>query len=192
MEVAAGGDHWHYVWDIHTNKLHPGFFCWPGYQRIWLECTAIFPQLHGSDVLWPSYGTSNWLYRSESGLRTVGIVGLIGHSLAYVVLSLNTGSLLLWYLSWALVAILGAGSLPIIWTGVLNNWFTKHRGKAIGITMAGTGLGAFLLPPIVEFLITHHGWRTAYRGIGLGALFISLPIVFVLFKEKPDFSVQGL
>ncbi|MDA8786433.1 MFS transporter [Porticoccaceae bacterium] len=122
------------------------------------------------------------------GLRTVGIVGLIGHSLAYVVLSLNTGSLMLWYLSWALVAILGAGSLPIIWTGVLNNWFTKHRGKAIGITMAGTGLGAFLLPPIVEFLITNHGWRTAYRGIGLGALLISLPIVFALFKEKPDSS----
>ena len=122
------------------------------------------------------------------GLRTVGIVGLIGHSLAYGVLSLNTGSLMLWYLSWALVAILGAGSLPIIWTGVLNNWFTKHRGKAIGITMAGTGLGAFLLPPIVEFLIANHGWRTAYRGIGLGALLISLPIVFALFKEKPDSS----
>jgi MFS family permease len=122
------------------------------------------------------------------GLRTVGIVGLTGHSLAYVVLSLNTGSLVLWYLSWALVAILGAGSLPIIWTGVLNNWFTKHRGKAIGITMAGTGLGAFLLPPIVEFLISNHGWRVAYRGIGLGALLISLPIVFVLFKEKPDSS----
>ncbi|MDB9706603.1 MFS transporter [Porticoccaceae bacterium] len=122
------------------------------------------------------------------GLRTVGIVGLIGHSLAYVVLSLNTGSLMLWYLSWALVAILGAGSLPIIWTGVLNNWFTKHRGKAIGITMAGTGLGAFLLPPIVEFLIANHGWRTAYRGIGLGALLISVPIVFALFKEKPDSS----
>ena len=122
------------------------------------------------------------------GLRAVGIVGLIGHSLAYVVLSLNTGSLMLWYLSWALVAILGAGSLPIIWTGVLNNWFTKHRGKAIGITMAGTGLGAFLLPPIVEFLIANHGWRAAYRGIGLGALLISLTIVFALFKEKPDSS----
>lgn len=123
------------------------------------------------------------------GLRTVGIIGLIGHSLAYVVLSLNNGSLMLWYLSWALVAILGAGSLPIIWTGVLNNWFTKHRGKAIGITMAGTGLGAFLLPPIVEFLIANHGWRVAYRGIGLGALCISLPIVLALFKEKPEASM---
>lgn len=121
-----------------------------------------------------------------AGLRIVGVVGLIGHSFAYVMLSFNNGSLTLWYLSWALLAILGAGSLPIVWTGVLNNWFSKHRGKAIGITMAGTGLGAFLLPPIVEFLISNYGWRTAYRGIGIGALLVSLPVVFALFKEKPE------
>ena len=101
------------------------------------------------------------------GLRKVGLIGLIGHSVAYVLLSLNTGSLLLWYSSWALLAILGAGSLPIVWTGVLNAWFSKHRGKAIGITMAGTGLGAFFLPPITEFFISNYGWRAAYRVIVL-------------------------
>ena len=127
----------------------------------------------------------------KAGLRTVGVVGLIGHSIAYMLLSLNNGSLPLWYASWALVAILGAGSLPIIWTGVLNGWFTKHRGKAIGITMAGTGLGAFLLPPAVEFLISNYGWRTAYRGIGLGAMLISLPIVIALFKEKTGTAVAS-
>ena len=127
----------------------------------------------------------------RAGLRIVGVIGLIGHSLAYVLLSFNTGSLALWYLSWALLAVLGAGSLPIVWTGVLNNWFTKHRGKAIGITMAGTGLGAFVLPPIVEFLISNYGWRTAYRGIGIGALLIALPIVLALFKERPAASAGG-
>lgn len=125
-------------------------------------------------------------FAEKAGLRIIGVIGLIGHSLAYVLLSFNTGSLTLWYLSWALLAILGAGSLPIVWTSVLNNWFQKHRGKAIGITMAGTGLGAFLLPPLVEFLISNYGWRTAYRGIGIGALLISLPVVFAFFKEKPD------
>ena len=127
----------------------------------------------------------------KTGLRIIGVVGLIGHALAYVILSFNNGSLTLWYLSWALLAILGAGSLPIVWTGVLNNWFSKHRGKAIGITMAGTGLGAFLLPPIVEFLIADYGWRTAYRGIGIGALLVSLPVVFALFKEKPGAASAG-
>ena len=119
----------------------------------------------------------------RAGLRIVGVVGLIGHSFGYVILSFNNGSLMLWYLSWALLAFLGAGSLPIVWTSVLNTWFSKHRGKAIGITMAGTGLGAFLLPPVVEFLISNYGWRTAYRGIGLGALLVSLPIVISMFKE---------
>ncbi len=118
------------------------------------------------------------------GLRTVGLVGLVGHSLAYFLLSFNTGSLTLWYLSWAVLAILGAGSLPIVWTGVLNDWFMKHRGKAIGITMAGTGLGAFLLPPFVEFLISGYGWRVAYRGIGIAALLVSVPVVLALFREK--------
>jgi len=121
---------------------------------------------------------------NKHGLRTLGILGLTGHSLAYVLLSFNTGSLLVWYLSWGILAVLGAGSLPIVWTSVLNGWFEKHRGKAIGITMTGTGLGAFFLPPLVEFMISDYGWRAAYRAIGLGALFISLPIVFMLFKEN--------
>ena len=57
---------------------------------------------------------------------------------------------------------------------------------AIGITMSGTGLGAFFLPPAVEFLISNYGWRAGYRGIGLGAMLISLPIVIALFREKTE------
>lgn len=118
------------------------------------------------------------------GVRALGIIGLIGHAVGYVILSFNNGSLLMWYSSFAVLAILGAGSLPIIWTAILNDYFVKHRGKAIGITMTGTGIGAFILPPITTFLIDAYGWRTAYQAIGIGALVISLPIVFALFKPK--------
>lgn len=118
------------------------------------------------------------------GIKRLGIIGLIGHALGYVLMSMNNGSLLAWYLTFAALAVLAAGSLPIIWTSVLNGWFVKSRGKAIGIMMAGTGLGAFLLPPIVEFLISNYGWRVAYRAIGIGALALSLPVVLLLFREK--------
>ncbi|MBT3622868.1 MAG: MFS transporter [Gammaproteobacteria bacterium] len=121
------------------------------------------------------------------GIKRLGILGLIGHAIGYVLLSMNTGSLIWWYLTSAALAILAAGSLPIIWTSVLNGWFIKNRGKAIGITMAGTGMGAFLLPPIAEFLISNYGWRTAYQGIGIGALVLSLPVALLLFSENPDF-----
>ena len=125
------------------------------------------------------------------GLRKIGVFGLVGHSFGYVLLSFNTGSLTYWYASFAVLAILGAGSLPIVWTGVLNGWFQKNRGKAIGITMAGTGLGAFILPPIVEFLISNYGWRTGYRVLGIGAFVVSLPIVLTLFREKTNKSSAG-
>lgn len=118
------------------------------------------------------------------GIRTIGMVGLIGHAIGYFLISLNPSSLPLWYASWALLAVLAAGSLPIIWTSVLNGWFVKNRGKAVGITMAGTGIGAFLLPPFVESIIAEYGWRAAYQSIGIGALLISLPIVFLLFREN--------
>lgn len=125
------------------------------------------------------------------GIRLLGMLGLIGHALGYVIISLNPGSLAFWYVSWGLLAVLAAGSLPIIWTSVLNGWFVKHRGQAIGITMAGTGLGAFILPPLVESLISSYGWRTAYRGVAVGAMIISLPIVWALFKENEAAKSTG-
>ena len=121
---------------------------------------------------------------AKYGIRPLGIIGLIGHAFAYVIISLNNGSLLLWYLSFALLAILSAGSLPIIWTTVLNSWFHEDRGKAIGITMAGTGLGAFLFPPIVEYVISNYGWRTAYRSVAIGSALLAIPFVIAFFKEK--------
>ena len=127
---------------------------------------------------------------SRLGIRIVGMIGLIGHAIGYIAISFNNGSLVLWYLSFALLAVLGAGSLPIVWTSVLNGWFNKHRGVAIGITMAGTGLGAFFLPPIVEFFISNYGWRIAYRCVGVGALLISLPVVFTLFWENSGNSAS--
>ena len=118
------------------------------------------------------------------GLKKLGMLGLIGHALGYFLISLNNGSFIFWLLSWAMLSFLASASLPIIWTAALNGFFKHHRGKAIGITMAGTGIGAFLLPPIVEIIITDYGWRAAYQALGLGALVISLPVVFFLFKQK--------
>lgn len=123
-------------------------------------------------------------------LLKIGVFGLVGHAICYVLFSLNNGSLLLWYVTWALLSLLAAGSLPIIWTAALNGWFQKHRGKAIGITMAGTGLGAFFLPPIVEFFTANYDWRMAYRAVGIGAMLISLPIVIALFRENRNVSTE--
>ena len=124
------------------------------------------------------------------GPRKVGIVGLLGHAAMYVALSLNTGSVPLFYLTFAGLAVCAAGTLPVTWTTVVNGWFHRNRGLAIGLTMAGIGLAAVLAPPYVQFLIAAYGWRVAYMGIGLTALAISLPVVIMLFR-MPDAGAAG-
>lgn len=124
------------------------------------------------------------------GLKKIGVLGLIGHAIGYFLISVNTGNFIFWLLSWAVLSFLASASLPIIWTAALNGFFKQHRGKAIGITMAGTGIGAFILPPIVEAIIADHGWRAAYQALGVGALVISLPIVLLLFKQKAGEEVD--
>lgn len=120
------------------------------------------------------------------GPRRVGIAGLIGHAAMYVALSLNTGSVVLFYLTFAGLAVCAAGTLPITWTTVINGWFHDNRGLAIGMTMAGIGIAAVLAPPYVQYLITSFGWRAAYLGIGLTALAISLPVVLLLFRMPAE------
>ena len=125
------------------------------------------------------------------GPRTVGIAGLIGHALMYGVLAINPGSLAIWYLSFAGLAVCAAGTLPITWTTVVNSWFLRNRGLAIGMTMAGIGLAAALAPPYVQYLLEHFGWRGAYFGIGVTALIIALPMVVWLFRMKPADTAPG-
>ena len=51
--------------------------------------------------------------------------------------------------------------------------FTKRRALATGIAVCGTGVGTLVLPPIVEYFITHLGWRGAMRclsGLCLGSV----------------------
>ncbi|MFQ5634892.1 MAG: MFS transporter [Gammaproteobacteria bacterium] len=120
------------------------------------------------------------------GPRKVGIVGLIGHAAMYAVLALNNGSLVMFYLSFAGLAVCAAGTLPVTWTTVVNRWFNRNRGLAIGLTMAGTGIAAILAPPYVHYLMNTFGWRGAYLGIGLTALAISLPMVWLLFRTPED------
>lgn len=66
---------------------------------------------------------------------------------------------------------------------VVTFWFLKKRGLALGLVMAGTGLGGFAAPPTLNFIIELGGgdWRTAWLFMGT---LMALIAVFVLFVVK--------
>lgn len=90
------------------------------------------------------------------------------------------------FLLFALTGLAGAGHSPIAYVSLVSGWFDARRGLALGLAMAGIGIGAALMPQLAGFIIERHGWRAAYVGLGATILVVGLPAVMVLLREAPS------
>lgn len=116
--------------------------------------------------------------------RRIALASIPLYGLTLASLSLTSDSIWSYYILWACMSILAAGTLPITWTRVVNGWFDDNRGIALGITLAGTGIAATFAPSYVVWLITEIGWRGAYVALAVTITAISLPGVYLLFVES--------
>jgi len=120
------------------------------------------------------------------GVSRVVLTSIVLFSLTMMAFSLNSGSLAVYLLLWCLLALTGAGTLPITWTRAVNGWFFQRRGLALGLTLIGTGIFGSLAKLYAAYLIEAFGWRWAYVGVGALPLLIAFPIAFVWFREPSD------
>jgi len=69
---------------------------------------------------------------------------------------------------------------------LVANWFAlRERGKATSYWWIGTMIGPMLTGLIVTTLILYFGWRGQFFGLGIIALVLPLPMVWVLVRDKP-------
>ena len=84
------------------------------------------------------------------------------------------------WLGYALSAILGAGTNPVLWSQVVASSFDKARGAALGLALIGTAGMAFALPNLVAAIEPTQGWRFTLRVIASAPVLIALPLVWFL------------
>lgn len=94
----------------------------------------------------------------------------------------------LWHLYaiYLVIGIVSSGSTPLPYARVISQWFDKKRGLALGIAMAGVGLGSFVMPSLAHALVSAGGWRTAYVCLSLLVLVIAVPTVGMLLRDTPE------
>ena len=124
------------------------------------------------------------LLADRYGVRPVVLISVVCFGLAFMSFGLNQGSLLQFYLTWGLLAIAGAGTLPVTWTRAVNSMFEKCKGLALGLSLLGTGLFGYLVKPYTAWLIESFGWRIAYYAIGALPLLIAFPVAWLCFYER--------
>lgn len=119
------------------------------------------------------------------GVRRVLLPAILLFGLASGSLYWLTPSLAQFYATFFVIAVVGTVVSPLGYSRVIVSWFDRHRGLALGIGLAGVGIGAAAVSPAVQAVIGHFGWRHAYIGLGLLILFISFPIVFAVLRDSP-------
>jgi predicted MFS family arabinose efflux permease len=77
----------------------------------------------------------------------------------------------------------GVGQNPTAYSKVLASYFDRSRGLAMGLALAGVGLGTALMPTLSNVLIGAFGWRIGYVGLGVVIVAFALIPVALLLPE---------
>jgi len=120
------------------------------------------------------------------GSRRVMLPGIALLAITVAGLSqLQASPMAMFYLLFALVGLFGATQTTVPYAALITKWFDRDRGLALGVAMAGVGLGVVVVPQFAEWLIGAAGWRMAYVGLGaLIVLFAFVPVA-LCFREPP-------
>jgi len=124
------------------------------------------------------------------GVRPVALTSVALFGLCFMGLGFGNGSLALYWVTWLIIALLGAGTLPITWTRAVNNGFQSGKGLALGFSLLGTGLFGYVIKPLAAWFIVEFGWRGAYVAIGALPLLIALPIGFFCFRDPGEGTID--
>jgi MFS family permease len=87
------------------------------------------------------------------------------------------------WVSYVVMAVVGAGTSPVVLTKPVIVAFTQNRGIAIGVALTGAGVGSFVLPLFANALIGLGSWKYAYLGLGGFAILVA-PIIWHFLRRR--------
>jgi sugar phosphate permease len=150
----------------------------------WSRATVTSGNAVGKIIVGPLFGFFAGWFIDKFGPRRVMLAGILFGGIALIGLSRMTAlwQFYLFYFFNALGYMFG-GPLPN--QVLVSRWFTKSRGKAMGIIYLGIGVGGMLVPQVAKALNTNYGWQNALAVLGVLMIIISFPLAWFV-KESPE------
>ena len=125
------------------------------------------------------------------GVRAILMVALGVFAATFASFYFLSFSLLHFYLGFVVIGMT-APVTTLSYSRTVVAWFDRNRGIALGLTMAGTGIGAAILPALAQHLTVSIGWRLSYASLGLMAGTIAIPVIALFLREQPtEKDLQG-
>jgi len=125
------------------------------------------------------------------GSGYVALGSLAALSLSFVGMGVFIDGLLSFLVLTAMLSLTTSGSSPLPYTRLIIGAFERQRGLAIGIALAGTGLGAILAPAVLTPLVASQGWRIGYYALA-GIATVAYILVLELLKGVGSATVKAV
>ncbi|HZS08315.1 MAG TPA: MFS transporter [Blastocatellia bacterium] len=154
----------------------------------WKRADIQFGNTMGKLIVGPIFGfLAGWVI-DRYGPRRVMLLGAL--SAAGALLGFGwMGSIPVLYLFFFFNAVgyLCAGPLPN--QVLLSHWFTRLRGRVMGIAYVGIGVGGMIVPWVIYFLNKQFGWRGSLRLLGLLFAVVMLLMLLVVKRRPADLGL---
>lgn len=181
---------------IHAIIISP-MYSFGVYSRYWVE-SATFPGVSltvltitgaASAALCPGVGPIAGRLVDMYGGRYICLGGVLGCFASFLLASFSTQY---WQILLTQGFLFGAaqGFAFFAFMTELPRWFAKKRGLAVGLAVAGTGIGGFAWSPFTNYMITTLSVNWAQRITGFIQLAFGL-VCTVLFRSRSKPSMAN-
>lgn len=120
--------------------------------------------------------------------RRVILPGILVFAFALAALSQLTPHIVQFYATFFVLGLVANATAQFAYTRTVFTWFTDRRGFALALLLTGSGIGSILIPPLTEWMIQHHGWRSAFLFLGSIAL-LGFPLTAILVRNRPEAAI---
>lgn len=138
--------------------------------------------------------TGPWIGRliDRHGVRRILIPGLAIWCAGFFGLSLMGGSIVELYAITIFMGVGGTIAGPISYAKVVNGWFDRNRGLALGLVLGGVpAVATAIAVQVTQGLIDAQGWRATFRILAIVAAVVTIPATLLLVREATNNGVPG-
>lgn len=122
------------------------------------------------------------------GPRPILLTGALSIGLGLFLTSL-VNNIILGYLTYGVGVGIGVGCAYVPMVATVGGWFDKDRTKAMGVAVAGIGVGTLVGAPLAKQLVISFGWRNTFVLLGVGSAAL-LALASIGARRPPGSGTQ--
>ncbi|MGB7343746.1 MAG: MFS transporter [Pirellulaceae bacterium] len=119
------------------------------------------------------------------GIRKVTIIVAVALSLTCAMASRVNGFASLLFVFF-LLRFLGQGSLSLLGSNAIAMWYRSRIGRVSAAMSIGGAIAFAWVPEWLEMAIDGYGWRQTYQGLAIIVAALLLPVMVLLFRNRPE------